>query len=95
MPIEIGVREQLGEKEELKNLELSGWIKFIWGEINLNVLGFEICRHFEIRWIPRYPREIVKWGFWLKITSFDTFVVRLAFYARLGSPKITISLMIM
>ena len=61
---------RIGGKEELKNLELSGWINFIWGEINLNVLGFEICRHFEIRWIPRYPREIVKCRFWSKTTSF-------------------------
>ena len=35
--------------------------------------------------------EIVKCGFWSKTSSFGTFVVRLAFYARLGSPKITIS----
>ena len=34
---------------------------------------------------PYVIREIVKWGFWSKTTSF------LAFYARLGSPKITIS----
>ena len=27
-----------GKEEELKNLELSGWINFIWGVINLNVL---------------------------------------------------------
>ena len=38
-------------------------------------------------------REIVKCGFWSKTTSFGSFVVRLAFYARLGSPKVTISLM--
>ena len=38
--------------------------------------------------------EIVKCGFWSKTISFGTFVVRLAFYARLESPKITISLMI-
>ena len=35
-------------------------------------------------------REIVKCEFWSKNGSFGTFVVRLAFYARLGSPKITI-----
>ena len=39
-------------------------------------------------------REIVKCGFWSKTNSFGTFVARLAFYARLRSPKITISLMI-
>ena len=43
---------------------------------------------------PYVIREIVKWGFWSKTTSFGIFVVRLAFYARLGSPKVTISLMI-
>ena len=39
-------------------------------------------------------REIVKCGFWSKTSSFVTLVARLAFYARLGSPKIIISLMI-
>ena len=44
--------------------------------------------HFK----PYVIREIVKCGFWLKTTRFwGTFVVCLAFYARLGSPKITIS----
>ena len=47
------------------------------------------------RFKPYVIREIVKWGFWSKTTSFyGTFVVCLAFYARLGSPKVTISLMI-
>ena len=43
MPIGIGVREQLGGKEELRCLGLSGWlhptrwwINFIWDEINLH-----------------------------------------------------------
>ena len=36
--------------------------------------------------------EIVKCGFWSKTSSFGgTFVAHLAFNARLGSPKITIS----
>ena len=44
------------------------------------------------RFKPYVIQEIVKCGFWSKTTSFGAaFVVRLAFYARLGSPKITIS----
>ena len=40
-------------------------------------------------------REIVKCRFWSKTISFMArFVVHLAFYARLGSPKVTISLII-
>ena len=51
--------------------------------------------HSWLREISRsIPREIVKCGFWSKTCSFDTFVVRLAFYARLESLKIIISLMI-
>ena len=47
------------------------------------------------RFKPYVIREIVKCGFWSKTISFGgTFVVHLAFYARLGSPKITISPMI-
>ena len=39
MPIGIGVREQLDEKVDLRFLGLSGWINFIWDEINRFVLG--------------------------------------------------------
>ena len=56
----------------------------------------------EIFWLREliswnlHPRETRKCGFWLKTTSFGAlFVVHLALYARLGSPKITISLIIM
>ena len=52
MPIEeIGVREKLGEKVDLRCLELSGWLRpawqwinFIWDEINCFVQEFwDLC----------------------------------------------------
>ena len=52
MPIGIGVREQLGEKVDLRCLGLSGWINFIWDEIDL----YQSCS---------CPRENIKWGFWV------------------------------